>query len=204
MHGTVIPRMYGRLTANTPGCVAFSLPCGAGTFDLRRFLRFSSLSRSQRSARPARRDGLEPERRPIPGHSCSRDGFARRYSLISGPQRGPNANPRRALRRHALPSATNKGDIFCRHRVPDGPTLDAPDCIADQNPRKTRFDAERRQLCAPFHSTDIRFGSAFQVAFRPSPHPRIRWTVASPDRALCALGPTRPPPPRVPKCPTKC
>ena len=108
MHGTVIPRMYGRLTANTPGCVAFSLPCGAGTFDLRRFLRFSSLSRSQRSARPARRDGLEPERRPIPGHSCSRDGFARRYSLISGPQRGPNANPRRALRRHTLPSATNK------------------------------------------------------------------------------------------------
>src|SRR5258708_7081905 len=120
---------------------------------------------------------------------------------------GDRINVGRALRRPTLPSATDKGGIFCRHRVPDGPTLDAPDCIADENLRKICFDAER-QRCASFHSADhsweIRFGSVFQVAFRPSPHPRIRWTVASPDRAPCALGPTRPPPPRVPKCPTKC
>jgi hypothetical protein len=28
---TANPRMYGELTVNTPGCVAFSLPCNAGT-----------------------------------------------------------------------------------------------------------------------------------------------------------------------------
>jgi len=106
LHETAIPRMYGRLTANTPGCVAFSLPCGAGAFDLRRFLRFSSLSRSQRSARPARRDGLEPERRPIPGHSCSRDGEAIQPDIRT--PAGTECDPRRALRRHTLPSATNK------------------------------------------------------------------------------------------------
>jgi len=40
-------------------------------------------------------------------------------------------------------------------------------------------------------------GEALDDAFRPSPHPRIRWTVASSGRAICTRRPTRPPPSRV-------
>src|ERR1035437_16935 len=85
----------------------------------------------------------------------------------------------------------------------DGPTLDAPDCVADHDPREDRADAERK-LRPSFFSAGIAFGAAPRVAFWPSPHPRIRWTVASPGGAIRAHGHTRPPPSRVPKCPTKC
>src|SRR6476661_788014 len=77
----------------------------------------------------------------------------------------------------------------------DGPTLDAPDCITDQD-RRNRADAERK-LRASFCSARIRFGPAPRVAFWPSPHPRIRWTVASPGSAVRAYRDTRPPPSRV-------
>src|SRR5215471_6647445 len=85
--------------------------------------------------------------------------------------------------------------------VPDGPTLDAPDSIADKDQRGTRANAEpelRPALPA------AAFGVAPPVAFRPSPHPRIRWTVASPGGAICASSDFRTPPSRVTKCPTRC
>jgi hypothetical protein len=91
----------------------------------------------------------------------------------------------------------------CRQRVPYGPTRDAPDYVADRTSGKTRTDAER-SLRLAFGSAGNRFGGAPAIAFRPSPHPRIRWTVASSVRAVSAHGHTRPPPPRVAKCPTKC
>jgi len=47
-----------------------------------------------------------------------------------------------------------------------------------------------------------RIGWAPRIASRPSPHPRIRWTVASPGRAARARRAMRPPPPRAPTCPT--
>src|SRR3954454_13421250 len=101
-----------------------------------------------------------------------------------------NANaPRRAFseetRRHVLPPTCS-----------DGPTLDAPDCVADHNPGTIRLDAEPR-LRASRRSNRVAIGTAPRVAFRPSPHPRIRWTVASPGGAARAQGQTRPSPPRV-------
>src|SRR2546423_10680095 len=76
-----------------------------------------------------------------------------------------------------------------RHPSPpsylDGPTPDAPDCVADLDPRKNRADLERK-LRASLCSAGIRFGAALRVAFWPSPHPRIRRTVASPGCDISA------------------
>ena len=78
----------------------------------------------------------------------------------------------------------------------DGPTLDAPNCVADPDPRS------KRTAVPCFRA--ITFGAARRVAIRPSTHPRIRWTVASPGGAIGAHGESRPPPSRVPICPTRC
>ena len=92
--------------------------------------------------------------------------------------------------------------VFCRPNYLDGPTLDAPDCIADDH-RKNNADAKRLPR-ASFEFRKSPFGEARELAFWPSPHPRIRWTVASPGCANFASRPPRPPPSRVPKCPTRC
>ena len=195
--------MYGGLTANTPGCVAFSLPVQ------RRNLRyFGNSSVFPIPPQPAQRAADKEWRfraRAASGPrlpSCSRDELQTRHNRLSGPQ-GPDMRwpasasaPRRAF-------SDRQGGAFCRQRVLDGPTLDAPDCVADHDPRKNRADAERKLRASPC-SARIMFGGAPRVAFWPSPHPRIRWTVASPGRATRAHRHTRPPPSRVPKCPTKC
>ena len=193
--------MYGVLTAITPGCVAFSLPVQRRN---RPFLDDSSvlpaLPEPARAARPQGGTVPEPRGRPIPGTHASRDGFERRYghnrtrrgpSLISGARSGA---AKTAISDHRRPTAA-------RH-VPDGPTLDAPDCVAKPILRTIRADAERQLRAAS--SAAIAHGAAPWVALRPSPHPRIRWTVASPGSAIRAHGQTRPPPPRVSKCRTKC
>src|SRR3954451_14590216 len=100
------------------------------------------------------------------------------------------------------PSAQDKAASVAATYL-DGPTLDAPDCIADQDQRDIRTAA------GPIPRPDDRtpgtgFGTAQQVAFRPSPHPRIRWTVAPSDSASRARGQLRPSPPRVPICTTRC
>ena len=132
--------------------------------------------------------------------SCSRDGFPTRHNRLSGPSR---PDMRIAGERFGAGlSATDKGGALPPTFL-DGPTLDAPDCVADQDPRKNRADAERKLRASPC-SARIRLGRAPRVAFWPSPHPRIRWTVASSGRAKSASRPPRPPPSRVPKCPTRC
>ena len=194
--------MYRGLTVKTPGCVAFSLPVQ------RRNLRtqmvpasFRSLH-SQRSARLTRSGGFEPRRRPVPGYhlvpgTAFRHGITdypgcrARYAM-AGERFGAAPGLQRQTRRRFLPPTCS-----------DGPTLDAPDCVADHDPRKNRAGAERK-LRASRYSAGIAFGGAPRIAFWPSPHPRIRWTVASPGSAKRASRDTRPPPPRVPKCPTKC
>ena len=173
----------------------------------RRNLRKSEVPASFRSPpRPAQR-AADKERRfraraasgpRLP--SCSRDGFRHgitdyraawpRYAMAGG-RFGAMPGFQRPTRRRLLPPTCS-----------DGPTLDAPDCVADDDPRN-RADAERK-LRASLCSGAIAFGWAPRVAFRPSPHPRIRWTVASPGRAIRAYRDTRPPPSRVPKCQTKC
>src|SRR3569833_3069208 len=83
----------------------------------------------------------------------------------------------------------------------DGPTLDAPDCIADQD----QWDIRAAAGPSPRPddgTTGTRFGAAQRIAFRPSPHPRIRWTVAPSDSASRARGQPRTSPPRVPICTT--
>ena len=194
--------MYRGLTAKTPGCVAFSLPVQ------RRNLRNSEGSSvfpippqpAQRAADKERRFRARAASGPrLP--SCSRDGFrhgitdyraARLRYAMAGERFGATPGFQRQTRRRFLPPTCS-----------DGPTLDAPDCVADHDPRKNRADAERK-LRASLCSAGITFGWAPRVAFWPSPHPQIRWTVASPGRAIRARRHTRPPPSRVPKCPTKC
>src|SRR6478752_399173 len=92
----------------------------------------------------------------------------------------------------AMPGLQHKTRRPVAANCSDGPTLDAPDCITDQDLRN-RADAKRK-LRASFCSAWIRIGPAPRVAFRPSPHPRIRWTVASPGSAIRAYRDTRPPP----------
>ena len=67
LHGAPNPRMYGVLTANTPGCVAFSLPVQRRNLRSRRDLRLSRSLHGQRRARPKWSGGFEPERRPVLG-----------------------------------------------------------------------------------------------------------------------------------------
>jgi len=194
--------MYKGLTAKTPGCVAFSLPVQ------RRNLRnFGDSSVFPIPPQPAQRAADKEWRfraRAASGPrlpSCSRDGFRHgttdypghmaRYAM-AGERFGATPGLQRQTRRRLLPPTCS-----------DGPTLDAPDCVADHDPGNNRADAERK-LRASFCSDGIPVGPAPRVAFWPSPHPRIRWTVASPGRAIRAHGNTRPPPSRVPKCPTKC
>jgi len=88
---------------------------------------------------------------------------------------------RPALRRCDWLSATDQAAPR-RQTVPDGPTFDAPYCVADQIQEKIRAGAERR-LCLLPCSAGVLVGSAPRTTFRPSPHPRIRWTVASPSGA---------------------
>jgi len=201
LHGAPNPRMYEVLTANTPGCVAFSLPVQRRNLRSRRNLRLSRSLHSQRRARLTRSDGFEPERRPVPG-TFSRDGLRHGTTDYPDLPNGPICNGRWAFRRRTGPSAIDTAVSFPPTCL-DGPTLDAPDCIADQDPRNDRADARRELRTSP-RPGDSRFGAAPRSAFWPSPHPRIRWTVASPGRAICARHAPRPPPSRVPKCPTRC
>ena len=203
LHGAANPRMYEVLTANTPGCVAFSLPVQRRNLRSRRDLRLSRSLHSQRRARLTRSGGFEPERRPVPGTFLLQGRFETRQNRLSGPKTVRYAMAGEALRRRAGPSAKRQGGILLPPTCSDGPTLDAPDCVADQDPRNDRADAKRK-LRTSLRSGGSPFGAAPRFAFWPSPHPRIRWTVASPGRAICARHAPRPPPSRVPKCPTRC
>ena len=202
LHATANPRMYEMLTANTPGCVAFSLPVQRRNLRSRRFQRLSRSLPSQRCARLTRSGGFEPERRPVPGIFLLQGRFKTRQNRLSGPKTvryamagerfGAAPGLQRKTRRSLLPPTCS-----------DGPTLDAPDCVADQDPRNDRADAKRKLRASPC-SGGLPFGAAPRFAFWPSPHPRIRWTVASPGRAIRARPAPRPPPSRAPKCPTRC
>jgi len=194
--------MYRGLTAKTPGCVAFSLPVQRR--NLRKFGDSSVFpippQPAQRAADKERRFRARAASSPrLP--SCSRDSFRHgitdypgrraRYAM-AGERFGAAPGFQRQTRRRLLPPTCS-----------DGPTLDAPNCVADHGPRNNYADAGRK-LRASCCSAGIPFGPAPRVAFWPSPHPRIRWTVASTGGAIRAHGHTRPPPSRVPKCPTKC
>ena len=195
--------MYEVLTANTPGCVAFSLPVQRRNLRSRRILRLSRSLHSQRCARLTRSGGFEPERRPVPGTSfCSRDGLRHGRTDYPDPKRSDMRWPASALAPRRAFSERHGGQLL-PPTCSDGPTLDAPDCVADQDPRNDRADAKRK-LRASSRSGGSPFGAAPRFAFWPSPHPRIRWTVASPGRAICARHAPRPPPSRAPKCPTRC
>lgn len=167
--------------------------CSAGTFRFRRFQRFPPLRKASACRAAHRERRYEPGRRPIPRPFRSRDGFARRHDLPGSPTKSPR-DPRRAPQAPHRLSATDKRRPFLPPTVTDGPTLDAPDCVADEDQRKIRADAERQ-----LHATLLPagFGWTSRVAFRPSPHPRIRWTVASPGGATCACRDPRSPPSRV-------
>jgi hypothetical protein len=219
---TTNQRMYGVLTANTPGCVAFSLPVQRRNLQARRSQRVFPVP-PQPAPRAADMEWrFEPERRPVPDTFCVARGGLRHgrtdYSALEhDPEdwlpvfrtghtqtRGPICEwpasasaPRRAF-------SEGCGGNLCRQNiVQTGQPLDAPDCIADQHPPDNR-DHARRKLRTPLCSGGNGLGTAPRFAFWPSPHPRIRWTVASPGGAICARHATRPPPSRAPKCPTRC
>ena len=165
--------------------------CSAGTFIYEDSSVFPIPPRpAQRAADKERRFRARAASGPrLP--SCSRDGFRRdntdyrtaeaRYAM-AGERLGAAPGLQRQTRRRLLPPTCS-----------DGPTLDAPDCVADHDPGNNRADAERK-LHASLCFQRIPFGPAPRVAFWPSPHPRIRWTVASPGGAIRAYRDTRPPP----------
>jgi hypothetical protein len=165
-----------------------------------RFQRFPAFPEPARAARPQGGTVPEPGWRPIPGTHASRDGFERRYGH-NRTRRGPSliSSARSGAADQAI---SDRQAAHRRQTCSDGPTLDAPDCVATPILRTIRADAGRQLRAAS--SAAIARGAAPRVALRPSPHPRIRWTVASPLGAVSARGQTRPPPPRVQKCRTKC
>ena len=76
----------------------------------------------------------------------------------------------------------------------NGPTLDAPDCSADRDINSGKSSPNSTRINRASCFAGVEFGTALRAAFRPSPHPRIRWTVASPDRAFRAGRSARRPP----------
>src|SRR5258708_5747130 len=140
--------MYRGLTANTPGCVAFSLPVQ------RRNLRnleipasFRSL-RSQRSARLTRSGGFQPPRGPGPGHYLV-SGTAFRHGITDYPGLyGPDSEEPASALALAKAFSDRQGGVL-PPTCSDGPTLDAPDCEADHDPGKNRADAERKLRASP-------------------------------------------------------
>ena len=104
---------------------------------------------------------------------CSRDGFDSAQPIV-GPQGAGMRSPAGALAPRRAVSERQGGKLSPPTCL-DGPTLDAPECKADRDPRSKRADAEPK----PRASFGIPVGGA-KAAFWPSPHPRIRWTVASP------------------------
>ena len=167
-----------------PGCVASASRCYAGTS------RDGDSSVFPAPPEPAQR-AADKERRFRARAACGPrlhylfQGQFDTAQLIIRLREERICDRRRALWRHAGLSATDQA-APCRQRFLDGPTLDAPDCVADPDPWNHCADAP----CF----LAIPFGTAPRVAFWPSPHPRIRWTVASPGRARCAHRHTRPPP----------
>jgi hypothetical protein len=176
------------LTAIFPVVSRSASRCCAGTSTAGDSSVFRPLQ-SPRGARLTRRGGFPARaacgpKRLFRSHSiCSRDGLIRRNRL-SGPARVDMRSPAGALAPRRTFSDRPGGPL--PPTFLDGPTLDAPDCVADPNHWNHCADAP----CF----LAIAFGAAPRVAFWPSPHPRIRWTVASPGRARCAHRHTRPPP----------
>jgi hypothetical protein len=177
--------------------------CNAGTFSFREdSCVFPTPSQPAQRAAGRSRGGFEPERRRVPGKvypGTAHGGIARYRHPVQGcalRRFGASASAppslQRQTRRRSPPTCSIRAD-----------TRDAPDYVADRTTGKTRDDAER-SLHFALGSAGNRFGAAPTIAFRPSPHPRIRWTVASVVHAVSAHGHTRPPPPRVAKCRTKC
>ena len=195
--------MYRGLTAKTPGCVAFSLPVQRRNLLIPEIpASFRSLH-SQRSARLTGVAVTSPSGVRSQAHSRPRDGLRHGRTDYPDCKKVRYAMAGECFGAALGPAANKQGGTFLPPTCSDGPTLDAPDCVADHDPRNNRADAERK-LRASFCSNGIAIGWAPRVAFWPSPHPRIRWTVASPGGAIRAYRDTRPPPSRVPKCPTKC
>lgn len=175
-------------------------PGAAPGLKVRGFQRFSS-SFMASAARGNEVGGFKLRRRrsqvtSVPGTAWT--GGTARYP---DPARGRHVISRRALGAKPGQQRLIRGGPS-PSEISYGPTLDAPDC-ADQI-RPTIRDAAGRSLHAPRCVLGLPFGPARDVALWPSPHPRIRWTVASPGSAIRAHGESRPPPPRVKICPTRC
>jgi hypothetical protein len=130
LRATTNPRMYGVLTANTPGCVAFSLTVQRWNLQARRSQRAFPVP-PQPAPRAADMEWrFEPERRPVPDTFCvARGGLRHGRTDYSALERDPEswipvfrkdpaqtraqyAIGRRALSRHAGPSAKDAAVFF--------------------------------------------------------------------------------------------
>ena len=188
------------LTAKIPVVSCSASRCSAGSSKDWRFQRFSG------PPQPAQRAAEKEWRFQARAASGPRSPSRSRDGSRFGTTDYRAAGPRYAMsggRFGAVPGLQRQTRRLLPPTCSDGPTLDAPDCVVDQDSGKNCADAEP-SLRASFCISRIPFGEARSFAFWPSPHPRIRWTVASPGRAKRAHRQTRPPPPRVTKCPTKC
>jgi hypothetical protein len=196
LHAPPIPRMYEELTVYLPVVSCSASRCSAlSPGYLSVVAAFSDLpSYNQRSAR-------------LPGEAVL-------AQAVSGPRSsfvpGAALNASRPTIPAFRSAYATAGDRVLRRagrqqkaaplppRCSDGPTLDAPDCDADRDPGGNYADAKqklRASPCTDLAIGDLPFSKALKGVFRPSPHPRIRSTVASHGRAKCACRPTRRPPP---------
>ena len=141
LHGGANPRMYGVLTANTPGCVAFSLPVQRWNLPILEIPASSGPSLRASAERGQKRGAVSSPS----GVQSQLDGTVLRRTprYRARPKGSQVILGERYHAKHLAISDDKQGGISCRQHVPDGPTLDAPDCDADQIPRTTRPAAER-------------------------------------------------------------
>ena len=194
--------MYRGLTANTPGCVAFSLPVQRRNLrSLKVPASFRSLH-SQRSARLTRSGGFEPERRPVPGHYLvpgtvldTAEPIIRphkaRYAM-AGERFGAAPGLQRQTRRRLCRQHVQTGRRLMRQTVL--PTM-IHGTIAPM-----RSESSARRLAPRGSRSARRAGLRFGLPLTPESGGPSRHPAARHARAVH----TRPPPSRVPKCPTKC
>ena len=187
------------LTVKLPVVSRSASRCSAGLQIARSSCVFRSFH-SQRSARPIWSGGFKPERRPVPGHVCCQGGFRHFMTDCLGPAATYTTAGRRFGAAPVRQRHTRRR--FCRQPVQTGRRLmrqTVKPTNISQRPRRREAKASR-VACSPGSGSVRRPGSRFGLPLTPE----FRWTVASPGRAECARRPMRPPPPRAPKCPTKC
>jgi len=132
--------MYRVLMANIPGCVAFSLPVQRRNLQSRGDFSVFPALRSQRSARLTETAVSSPSGVRSQVKSLFQGRLQTRHDRLSGPT-NPICDERRTRLASRRVFSDRRSGTSCRPNYSDGPTLDAPHCVADGH-RKNNNDAK--------------------------------------------------------------